>query len=300
MSESNPFTDAELRQLVRQRLISLNGFGVRQLNKPGGNIEFEFAEPNAQPEFASSVAESRPAPATNRSKHASKNVTTKSAASRPPAVPAVQVPVSVERYGAKLGLEERESVFQILREEIAGCTRCSELASRRTQTVFGVGNLRPRLVFLGEAPGEDEDKQGEPFVGRAGQLLDKIIAAMKLSREDVFILNMVKCRPPLNRNPSETELANCADFLERQLEVLQPEIICCLGSVAARTLLRTSDSIGLLRGRFFPYKASKVLVTYHPSYLLRTANQTFRGKTPKRMVWDDMKLILAELGLAAD
>jgi DNA polymerase len=143
---------------------------------------------------------------------------------------------------------------------------------------------------LGEAPGQEEDAQGEPFVGAAGQLLDKIITACKLTREEVFILNTIKCRPPMNRTPSDIEVQNCWQFAHRQLEIIQPEFICCLGSVAAKSLLQTGKSISQLRGVFHQYRGSRVMVTYHPAYLLRTPSA-------KRHVWDDMKMLMRELGV---
>jgi DNA polymerase len=177
-----------------------------------------------------------------------------------------------------------------IKRDVARCTRCEELAQTRTQTVFGVGNPRARLVFLGEAPGADEDKQGVPFVGRAGQLLTKIIEACTLSRDDVYILNILKCRPPGNRNPSLTESANCRAYLNRQLKAIKPEYICCLGSVAAQNLLETDTTIGRLRGSFHEYQGIKVLCTYHPAYLLR-------NPPAKAMVWEDMKMLMAEMGI---
>jgi len=177
-----------------------------------------------------------------------------------------------------------------LRGEIAACTRCSELAASRTQTVLGVGDPQARLCFLGEAPGADEDRQGEPFVGAAGQLLNKIIQACTLRREEVYILNVLKCRPPGNRTPQSDEIANCSAFLERQLEIIEPDFICCLGAVAAQTLLTTTQSLGRLRGKFHDYRGIKVMVTYHPAYLLRYPNM-------KRATWDDMKMLMGEMGL---
>lgn len=200
-------------------------------------------------------------------------------------------PIGLETaYGPSLPLAERVSALKVLQEEVARCTRCDELASTRSQTVFGVGNPATRLVLLGEGPGADEDRVGEPFVGAAGQLLDKIISACKLSRSDVYILNAVKCRPPGNRNPSQSELANCWGYAEQQLEILQPEFICCLGSVAARTLLKTTLSIGKLRRQLHSYRGSRVLVTYHPAYLLRTPSA-------KKHVWEDMKFLMQEMGV---
>jgi uracil-DNA glycosylase family 4 len=183
-----------------------------------------------------------------------------------------------------------DSDLSVIQSEVAACTACHELATTRTQTVFGVGNPNARLVFLGEAPGANEDEQGEPFVGRAGQLLTKIIEACTLMREDVFILNILKCRPPGNRNPAPDEVANCSGFLNRQLAVIKPEFICCLGAVAAQTLLQTKTPIGKLRGSFHDYQGFRVLCTYHPAYLLRDPNK-------KRDTWDDMQILMAAMGI---
>lgn len=200
--------------------------------------------------------------------------------------PAKQTPKSA----AGTASNDRLMALDVIRREVAGCTLCTELATTRTQTVFGVGNVRPRLVFMGEAPGADEDRQGEPFVGRAGQLLNKIIEACTMRREDVYILNTLKCRPPGNRNPLPEEAANCRGFLDRQLEVLRPEYICCLGAVAAQNLLQTQETIGRLRGRFHDYHGIRVLCTYHPAYLLR-------NPAAKKDCWQDMQILLAAMGI---
>jgi DNA polymerase len=180
--------------------------------------------------------------------------------------------------------------LEVLQQHVAACTLCDELASTRTQTVFGVGNPQARLCFLGEAPGADEDRLGEPFVGRGGQLLNKILEACKLRREDVYILNMLKCRPPKNRNPLPQELANCRPFLERQLELIQPEFICCLGAVAAQSLLSTTVPIGRLRKAVHAYRDAKVVCTYHPAYLLR-------NPAAKKDTWEDMQFLMREMGI---
>jgi DNA polymerase len=165
------------------------------------------------------------------------------------------------------------------------------LARRRTQTVFGSGNPYTRLVFMGEAPGADEDRQGLPFVGRAGQLLtDIIVKAMKLRREDIYILNTIKCRPPGNRTPTAEEAANCREYLDQQLDVIRPEFICCLGAVAAQNLLMTTASIGQLRGKIHDLRGIKVVCTYHPAFLLRTPEA-------KRQAWEDIQLLMKEMGL---
>jgi DNA polymerase len=182
------------------------------------------------------------------------------------------------------------ATLEVLRDEVAACTRCIELACTRTQTVFGVGNPRARLCFIGEAPGADEDREGEPFVGRAGQLLNKIIEACKMRREEVYIGNILKCRPPGNRNPDSVEAANCRRFLERQLELIEPEFICCLGAVAAQNLLGTTQSIGKLRGKVHTYRGAKVVCTYHPAYLLRNPDA-------KKDTWQDMKFLMREMGV---
>ena len=186
--------------------------------------------------------------------------------------------------------DRRSSELEILSNQVSGCVRCEELASCRTRTVFGVGNPAARLCFLGEGPGAEEDRQGVPFVGAAGQLLDKIIEACGLQRDDVYIMNCVKCRPPGNRNPESAELDQCWPYAVGQLEILQPEFICCLGSVAAKTLLETHLSIGRLRQSFHQYRGSRVMVTYHPAYLLRNPDA-------KKLVWDDMKLLIREMGI---
>jgi len=188
------------------------------------------------------------------------------------------------------GLERASGILEQLAVEVAACTRCTELAGGRTQTVFGVGNPSARLCFLGEAPGADEDRQGEPFVGRAGRLLDKILAACSLRRDEVYILNVLKCRPPGNRNPTPTEAASCRPFLDQQLDILRPEFVCCLGTIAAQNLLATTETIGRLRGRFHAYGDIRVVCTYHPAYLLR-------NPSAKRQVWDDMKMLMHAMGV---
>ena len=176
------------------------------------------------------------------------------------------------------------------REDIGpDCTRC-KLHKARTKIVFGVGNPKAEVVFVGEGPGRDEDEQGEPFVGRAGKLLTQMIEAMGLGREDVYICNVVKCRPPENRLPEREEIATCSPFLMRQLAVIQPKVICCLGSCAAQTLLQTSQGISRFRGEWFDFRGSKLIATYHPAYLLRNPNA-------KGEVWKDLQKVMALLGL---
>ena len=174
---------------------------------------------------------------------------------------------------------------------VASCTRC-DLCRSRTNTVFGTGNPAARLFFVGEGPGADEDLRGEPFVGAAGQLLDRIIAAMGLAREDVYIANIVKCRPPENRAPHPGEVGACLPYLEEQIAIVAPEILVALGATAARTLLGSELSIGRLRGRFHEYRGIPLMPTYHPAYLLR-------NPADKRKVWEDIQLVMRRLDLDA-
>jgi len=184
---------------------------------------------------------------------------------------------------------EKADALAALNEEMSDCHKCP-LGDSRTNLVFGVGNANAELMFVGEAPGADEDAQGEPFVGRAGKLLDKIIGAMGLKRSEVYIANILKCRPPGNRNPQPAEVVECIRYLLRQIDIIQPKVLVCLGGIAATTLLQTDLAVGKLRGRFHDFHGTPLLVTYHPAYLLRNS----AGKAP---VWEDMKTVLAKMGL---
>jgi uracil-DNA glycosylase len=177
-----------------------------------------------------------------------------------------------------------------LNEICRGMTNCHlcTLGKTRLNLVFGAGNSNAQIVFVGEAPGADEDEQGLPFVGRAGQLLTKIIEAMGIKRSDVYICNILKCRPPQNRNPLPEEISACEPFLKRQLKAISPQIICALGTFAAKTLLKTEVPISVLRGRFHSYEGIKLMPTYHPAYLLR-------NPSAKKLVWEDVQKIMQEL-----
>lgn len=280
-----------LRRAVRQRLESLQSAGVSELPRPRMAATAVAAVPEP------SVATSEPRPASQAaSSTADRRIDRPSPqAVKPPAnqpaLPGKSLFAATGWDGAPtLPAEQRQAALDMICGQVRGCERCRELATTRTQTVFGVGNPSARLCFMGEAPGADEDAQGEPFVGRAGQLLNKIIEACTLRRQDVYILNTLKCRPPGNRNPLPTESSNCREYLDRQLEIIQPEFICCLGLVAAQALLNTEQAMGKLRKRFFDYRGSRVLCTYHPAYLLR-------NPAAKKDVWEDMQLLLAEMGV---
>jgi len=173
-----------------------------------------------------------------------------------------------------------------IRADLGECVRC-KLSENRTRIVFGQGHPNARLMFVGEGPGQEEDLAGEPFVGAAGQLLTRIIEAIKLTREDVYIANVVKCRPPGNRTPQPEEIATCSPFLRRQIAAIRPLFICTLGGCAAQNLLGTTEAISRLRGRFFDYEGIRVLPTFHPAYLLRNPEK-------KREVWEDMKRLMKE------
>jgi DNA polymerase len=280
-----------LKKLLVQQLRSYEASGLDSIPAGAGELKFNLLDPaetesvnadaGSQPNLAARNEASSPAAATevkprqfDQSKAQSSKAQSKGTDSSP----------------ADSGLAQRTQQLNVLQTLVADCTRCQELSANRTQTVFGVGNPAARLVFVGEGPGVDEDRQGEPFVGAAGQLLNKILDACQLSRDQIYILNVVKCRPPRNRNPSDAERSCCWGYAREQLEILQPEFICCLGSVAARSLLNTKQPLGRMRQQFHAYRGSRVIVTYHPAYLLRTP-------TAKRHVWDDMKLLMNAMGV---
>ena len=184
----------------------------------------------------------------------------------------------------------KDEMLKTVQREMADCQLCP-LGKTRKNLVFGVGNPEARIVFVGEAPGADEDEQGLPFVGRAGQLLtDIIVKGMKIQRKDVYICNILKCRPPGNRNPQPDEISHCEPFLKKQLQIISPEIICALGTFAAKTLLKTDIPISALRGHFHLYEGIKLMPTYHPAYLLR-------NPSAKKQVWEDVQMIMKEVKL---
>jgi DNA polymerase len=282
MSELSQMSKEELTRQARQYLDSLKSAGVDWL--PKGTIEtvsvgWESKEDiaRAKPPAMGEPQAGKVAAATGQGLFAGVSGPEPMAEAKPttPGLP----------------IEQRRQELKMLIEKVCQCNRCPELASTRTQTVFGVGQVGAELCFIGEAPGADEDAQGEPFVGAAGQLLDKIIAACKMKREEVYICNIIKCRPPGNRTPLPHEAANCREFLERQLELIQPKFICALGSTAAKYLLNTTHGIGQLRGRFHDYRGIPVMCTYHPAYLL-----PHRSPGKKKEVWEDMKMLMAKMG----
>ena len=196
-------------------------------------------------------------------------------------------PVSVSETTAVTELSQAAESLDAIREDLGDCTRC-KLYNGRQNLVFGVGNPKADLMFIGEGPGYEEDRQGLPFVGPSGQLLTKIIEAIKLTREEVYIANIVKCRPPSNRDPEAEEIASCRPFLERQVSSIKPRVICTLGRVATQAMLSTEKALGRLRGQVFSFGDVALVPTYHPAYLLRDPSK-------KKQCWEDMKLIRALL-----
>jgi DNA polymerase len=285
---------ATARLVLAQHLESLSRAGVLEMRKvprPAGNA------PRGAP--AAGGPATRPPPAESRTAAVPPPVSPRSAVAedapmpRAKPAPALAGMSSLSRpYPTDIPSDAagRQRLLDELNQQVRACKLCTLLARQRTQTVFGVGNPAASVVFFGEAPGADEDRQGEPFVGRAGQLLTKIIEACTWKRSDVYIMNVLKCRPPDNRNPEPDETANCRPYFERQLEILQPPYIVCVGAVPAQALLETTESVGKLRSRWHRYRGSKVLVTYHPSYLLR-------NPAAKKYVWEDMQLLLKDMGI---
>jgi uracil-DNA glycosylase family 4 len=206
--------------------------------------------------------------------------------------PAVVVAAAPQVPAAPAAVAADEATWEALRDQVSVCTRC-ELSKTRTQTVFGVGNRRAELMVIGEAPGADEDRQGEPFVGRAGQLLNSMLRAVGNPRDTVYIANVLKCRPPGNRDPRPTEVACCLPYLQQQVDMIQPRLMVAVGRIAAQNLLATDTPIARLRGQVhrFGTRATPLIVTYHPAYLLRSP-------TEKRKAWVDLKFIRAELARA--
>jgi uracil-DNA glycosylase len=256
-----PLTLDELRRLCRQHLEALRLAGVEWL-------------PLGPPVSMALTAPATPGPLEAADRHPEGDLFAEPSSAR-----------------TELTLEQRRAALDTLSKEVSACQRCSGLCTTRTQTVFADGQAGAELCLVGEAPGADEDRQGVPFVGAAGQLLNRILAACGLKREEVYICNVLKCRPPNNRTPRPDEVANCRDFFVRQIELLKPKYIVALGGTAAQSLLGTNQSLGRLRGKFHDFRGIPVMVTYHPSFLL-----PHRSPEKKRDVWEDMQWLMAKMG----
>jgi len=290
MAQDKPKSQANVLRAVKQKLESLRSAGVSHIPKAGskeqGATSTEQGMESRTPLATAQVPAVVVAEATNPGP-AKKTPLTPSSPTRDPQ--AGDPPAPGPPHPAPCS--SREEALAGVAKRVAACTRCPVLVQNRTQTVFGVGNPHAKLIFLGEAPGADEDRQGVPFVGRAGQLLTDIITkGMKLRREDVYIMNILRCRPPDNRTPLPLEAANCREYLEAQLAIIQPQFLCCLGACAAQNLLGVDTPIGKLRSRMIDFNGMKVLCTYHPAYVLR-------NPPAKRQVWDDIQILMAEMGL---
>ena len=280
-----------LRRKVAERLAFYEDLGIRlfyrdrrpeanfQQEKPADSVEGPL--PQAQIAYQEPILPKSP-----RSPGLPKVVSTVPSKMPPLPLPAALGPSLFDAADKILG----DTLLRV-RDDLGECTRCKLHKHRRT-IVFGDGNAKAELVFVGEGPGADEDAQGLPFVGRAGKLLTQMIEAMGLERKDVYICNVVKCRPPENRTPEDDEVSTCSPYLFRQLEVISPKVIVCLGAVAAKTLLRTTRGISQFRGQWLDYRGSKLMATYHPAYLLRNPNA-------KGEVWKDLQKVMALLGLQA-
>ena len=291
----------DLQLALAQHLSGLKEFGVTIVPaRKGESFDIATEAPDATAAPVQPTTTPKPPATPNHQQSSAPAEITKTLPTEPsvspvssaPAVEPKHVPLVTQDapYTAPTPTDQRASALTVIQQEVASCVRCPQLSDDRTNTVFGSGDIQSRLVFLGEGPGEDEDASGLPFQGPAGDMFDRILLACGLKREQVYLLNTIKCRPPKNRNPKAPELENCWGYGQRQLDIIQPEFICCMGSVAAKTLLNTNLSIGKLRKRFHSYRGSKVMVTYHPTYLLRTSSA-------KTHAWEDMKMLMNEMGI---
>ncbi|MCH7988123.1 MAG: uracil-DNA glycosylase [Planctomycetes bacterium] len=284
----------QVRRIVTQHLESLSRAGLTHLPRSDstGNDLSETVTALQSPQVETVVAISSQTGSATEHHVATTATGTQQKQSLFPNqdIPTSGTPSVTETSPCLLSLDERREKLKTLENSVAACVRCQELAETRNKTVFGVGNPEAKLMFIGEAPGADEDRQGEPFVGRAGQMLNKIIVACKLTREEIYISNNLKCRPPGNRNPTPQESKNCREYLDSQIAVIDPDYIVCWGAVAAQNLLGMTESIGKMRKKFYRLGRAKVLCTYHPSYLLR-------NPAAKKDVWEDMIFLMHDMGI---
>ena len=285
----SPVFDPELRQALAERLRYYNELGI-----------YDFYRREVTPRTQASVSNvpgfESEAPPVDLSESMPKRF------AAPPSAVALEAIESASSSRPEFKIVDPVKALKIIREDLGDCTRCVLHKQGRKQIVFGVGNPKTELMFIGEAPGADEDTQGEPFVGRAGQLLNNMIKAMGLEREQVYIANIIKCRPPNNRTPERDECEKCSPFLMRQIAAIKPKVIVALGAVAAKTLLAINESMSNLRGRWYDFRpagvrsndpnwtGSKLAVTYHPAFLLRDPRQ-------KKEAWKDLQMVMKELGL---
>ncbi|MDB5351074.1 MAG: hypothetical protein JWN86_2321 [Planctomycetota bacterium] len=269
----------EMMRQIRQRLESLRRAGIERIPSPPPQrvIERSVRTDLAEPPAIAGPPIPRPSPVAPTS----------------PAPVMLSTPLFGEPDigGTEVPAEHRPDLLAALASEVAECSRCPMLVASRSRTVFGEGSPTARLMFIGEAPGAEEDRTGRPFVGKAGILLtDMITKGMGLAREDVFIANVVKSRPPENRNPTPEEIANCLPYLERQIAIIRPQFLCVLGKIAASTLLQTALPMNRLRGKWHSYGGIPTIVTWHPAYVLRTPSA-------KKETWEDLQMLMKRMGL---
>jgi DNA polymerase len=267
--------DPEIRRAIADRIRFYNDLGIYDFYRRG---------PAPAGPFTALQTESNPEQRQEQREEMPRAKTTLAVA-----VPEEDSPLAASSK-PEANVQDPARALQIIREDIGDCTRCKLHKQGRKQIVFGVGNPNADLLFIGEAPGADEDMKGEPFVGRAGQLLTNMIKAMGLSREEVYIANIIKCRPPGNRTPERDECETCSPFLMRQIAVVKPKAIVALGAVAAKTLLAINAPMSEFRGRWYDFRGTKLAVTYHPAFLLRDPRQ-------KKETWKDLQMVMKELGL---
>jgi uracil-DNA glycosylase family 4 len=265
--------DPQLKRALAERLRYYHELGIYDFYRRGAGAAVEETQPV---ESNSSQPEVR------------EEMTPRSAAIKP--LPSNDDLRTVSKPKPEAGVSDPVQALKIIREDLGECTRCVLHQQGRKQIVFGVGNPKADLMFIGEAPGADEDQQGEPFVGRAGQLLNNMIKAMGIQREDVYIANIIKCRPPGNRTPERDECETCSPFLMRQIDVIKPKVLVALGAVAAKTLLAINAPMTELRGHWYDFRGTKLAVTYHPAFLLRDPRQ-------KKEAWKDLQMVMRELGM---
>lgn len=265
--------EPQLRRALAERISYYRELGIYDFyrREPGSSVITEGSAVSANPAVQPELGEDMPART---------NVE----------IPAAQDEEMFATPKAEVKITDPAKALRVIREDLGDCTRCRLHQQGRKQIVFGVGNPNADLMFIGEAPGADEDQQGEPFVGRAGQLLNNMIKAMGLRREDVYIANIIKCRPPGNRTPERDECETCSPFLMRQIEVIRPKAMVALGAVAAKTLLAINAPMSEFRGRWYDFRGTRLAVTYHPAFLLRDPRQ-------KKEAWKDLQMVMKEIGL---
>ena len=282
----------EAEQQLRAYVDYLRDMGIHDFYRQGEPVFSEVAVDAVVSATAGAVSEARPLPAAAVEEHRAAAVPSRPDFLEPPILQLVSFDDLAPLPASRVAAGQKADALAAIRNEIGDCTRCPLAYAGRRTIVFGDGDANARLMFVGEGPGADEDASGVPFVGKAGQLLNNMIQAMGLKREEVYIANIVKCRPPANRVPEPVEANTCDQFLLQQIDVVQPQVVVALGATAAMYLLGVKQSLSSLRGRWHSCRGAKLAVTYHPAFLLRDPRQ-------KGEAWKDLQMVMAELGLKA-